>query len=256
MRNTSMEMENIYTRKLSEFAASCRFEQIPKNVVEHAKICLLDSLGCGLFGSTLPWPKIMIEVLLAHDRESEASLLGSPKRCSIFHAPLINGTMIHGFELDDLHKRSIVHPGSVVIPAALATAEWLGKTSGRDFLAAMIAGYEVGARVGMSVGVPHLNMGWHPTGTNGTFRGCCCSRKPSPPLAGSDGSCPWNSRFTGCRPHGLPVQLDGQTLSRRESFSERSVRCLSGPKRVLPGSRISWKAPTGDFAAPPPPSTI
>lgn len=164
-----MEMTNVYTRKLSEFAASCRFEQIPKNVVEHAKVCLLDSMGCGLFGSTLPWPKIMIEVLLAHDREQEASLLGSPKRCSIFHAPLINGTMIHSFELDDLHKRSIVHLGSVVIPAALAAAEWLGKVSGRDFLTAMIAGYEVGARVGMSVGVPHLNMGWHPTGTNGTF---------------------------------------------------------------------------------------
>lgn len=164
-----MEMGNVYTRKLSDFAASCRFEQIPKNVVEHAKVCLLDSLGCGLFGSTLPWPKIMIEVLLAHDRESEASLLGSPKRCSLFHASLINGTMIHGFELDDLHKRSIVHPGSVVIPAALATAEWLGKASGKEFLAAMIVGYEVAARVGMSVGVPHLNMGWHPTGTNGTF---------------------------------------------------------------------------------------
>jgi len=164
-----MEKENVYTRKLSEFAASCRFEQIPQNVVDHAKICLLDSLGCGLFGSTLPWPKIMIEVLLAHDRESEASLLGRPKRCSIFHAPLINGTMIHGFELDDLHKRSIVHPGSVVIPAALATAEWLGKIGGRDFLTAMIVGYEVGARVGMAVGVPHLNMGWHPTGTSGTF---------------------------------------------------------------------------------------
>jgi len=164
-----MEMTNVYTRKLSEFAASCRFEQIPKNIVEHAKVCLLDSIGCGLFGSTLPWPKIMIEVLLAHDREQEASLLGSSKRCSIFHAPLINGTMIHSFELDDLHKRSIVHLGSVVIPAALATAESLGKVSGKDFLTAMITGYEVGARVGMSVGVPHLNMGWHPTGTNGTF---------------------------------------------------------------------------------------
>ncbi len=164
-----METGNPYTRKLSEFAATCRFDMIPQKVVEHAKICLLDSLGCGLFGSTLPWPKIMIETLLAHDRESEASLLGNAKRCSVFHAPLINGTMIHSFELDDLHKRSIVHPGSVVIPAALATGEWLGKTSGRDFLAAMIAGYEVAARVGMAVGVPHLNMGWHPTGTNGTF---------------------------------------------------------------------------------------
>jgi aconitate decarboxylase len=169
MRKSSMEIGNIYTRKLSEFAANCRFEQIPKNVVEHAKICLLDSLGCGLFGSTLPWPQIMIEVLLAHDRESEVCIIGSPNRCSILHAPLINGTMIHSFELDDLHKRSIVHLGSVVIPAAMAIAEWQENKSGKDFLAAMIIGYEVGARVGMSVGVPHLNMGWHPTGTNGTF---------------------------------------------------------------------------------------
>ena len=84
-------------------------------------------------------------------------------------AALANGTMVHAFELDDLHKRSIVHPGSVVITPALAVAEYLQGVSGERFLTAIIAGYEVAARVGMSVGAAHLVQGWHPTGTHGTL---------------------------------------------------------------------------------------
>jgi 2-methylcitrate dehydratase PrpD len=77
--------------------------------------------------------------------------------------------MVHGFELDDLHKRSIVHPGSVVTTAAFAVAEFLGGCPGATLLTAIVAGYEVAARVGMSVGAAHLLAGWHPTGTHGTL---------------------------------------------------------------------------------------
>jgi aconitate decarboxylase len=82
---------------------------------------------------------------------------------------------VHGFELDDLHKRSIVHPGSVIITSALAMAEYVGNVSGQRFLTAIVAGYEVVARVGMSVGTAHLLQGWHPTGTHGTLGAAAAS---------------------------------------------------------------------------------
>jgi 2-methylcitrate dehydratase PrpD len=158
-----------HTSKLAAFAAALRFEDIPAPVLEHAKVCLLDTVGCGLFGSRLPWSRILVDSLVEFERDGTATIWGNQCKMSPAAAALANGTMVHAFELDDLHKRSIVHPGSVVVTPALAIAEYLKGISGASFLTAMIAGYEVAARVGMSVGAAHLVQGWHPTGTHGTL---------------------------------------------------------------------------------------
>lgn len=154
---------------LADFAARLRFEDIPGPVIQHAKLCLLDTIGCGLFGSTLPWVRILRQTVEAIDTDQDAALWASGKRASVPHAALVNGTAIHAFELDDLHPRSIVHPGSVVVSAAMAMAARVGTVSGRDLLTALVAGYEVTSRVGMSMGAAHLSQGWHPTGTHGTL---------------------------------------------------------------------------------------
>jgi len=103
----------------------------------------------------LPWAKIVANFT--------QELGGKPE------AALSNGTAVHSFELDDLHKTSIVHPGGVAITAAMAVAEHVGGCGGKEFLAAVVAGYEVGIRVGMSVGTSHLQRGFPNTGTIGTF---------------------------------------------------------------------------------------
>jgi 2-methylcitrate dehydratase PrpD len=162
-------LDDRHTRRLARFASSLTFDAIPKEVVEHAKLCLLDTLGCGLFGSTLPWSRIVADSIVEREGGGPSTLWGTAASASPAGAALVNGTMVHGFELDDLHKRSIVHPGSVVTTAALATAEYLGGCPGTRFLTAVITGYEVAARVGVSLGAAHLLAGWHPTGTHGTL---------------------------------------------------------------------------------------
>jgi 2-methylcitrate dehydratase PrpD len=157
------------TRRLATFAASLTFDDIPPAVVDHARLCLLDTLGCGLFGSTLPWSRLLADCVTELEPGGASTLWGLSARTSPTGAALVNGTMVHGFELDDLHKRSIVHPGSVVTTAALAVAEHLGGCPGARFLTAVVAGYEVAARVGAAVGAAHLLAGWHPTGTHGTL---------------------------------------------------------------------------------------
>src|SRR5690606_14565469 len=87
----------------------------------------------------------------------------------IANAVLVNSTAGHAFELDDIHKESIIHPGSLAFPVALACAEARRTASGRDLLAAMVAGYEVGARVGNAATVRLLLKGFHPQGTSGAF---------------------------------------------------------------------------------------
>jgi aconitate decarboxylase len=153
------------TEQLADFAARLSFTDLPAPVVAQAKLCLLDTLGCALFGSTLPWSRIVQDTLAGIDPGGHTLVWGTSRSLSAPHAALANGTSVHAFELDDLHPRSIVHPGSVVTPAALAA----GPAGGAELLTAVVAGYEVAARVGSSVGAAHLLAGWHPTGTHGTL---------------------------------------------------------------------------------------
>src|SRR5690606_38939795 len=100
------------------------------------------------------------------DPYGTAPVWGTPYALSIPHSALANGAAIHAFEMDDLHPRSIVHPGSVVVPAVFAVAIERPATTGARLLTALVAGYETAARVGLTMGVDHLLAGWHPTGTH------------------------------------------------------------------------------------------
>lgn len=163
---TLVDDRTALTAELAGFAARLRFEDIPGEVVDHTKLCLLDTLGCGLYGSTLPWVRIVADTVTGIDTGGDAEVWATGTTRSVTNAAMINGTAVHAFELDDLHPRSIVHPGSVVVSPALALG---GGKSGKDFITAMVAGYEVAARVGMSMGAAHLLQGWHPTGTHGAL---------------------------------------------------------------------------------------
>ena len=160
---------NSPTQRLASFAVNLTYSDIPPAVIDHIKLCLLDTIGCGIFGSTLPWGRILAKFVRKLGGRKESTLLGLKYKVSAPNAALANGTMIHGFELDDIHRISILHPGSVTLPAALAVGESRGKCTGKEFLTALIAGYEIGTRVGMSLGASHLHRGYHPTGTHGTF---------------------------------------------------------------------------------------
>ncbi|MFC1935496.1 MmgE/PrpD family protein [Chloroflexota bacterium] len=157
------------TAALAEFAAKLEYEKIPPSVIRRIKLCLLDTFGCGLFCSTLPWATVVADFARDLGGNREATVWGRDFKVSAPNAALTNGTAVHSFELDDLHKTSIVHPGSIAITPALAVSEHVGDCDGKEFLTAVVAGYEVGIRVGMSVGTSHLQRGFHPTGTNGVF---------------------------------------------------------------------------------------
>jgi 2-methylcitrate dehydratase PrpD len=157
------------TRELARFCASLTFERIPAEVVEHMKLSILDSIGVCLHGVTLPWTRHVQAMVEAERARPEAVIFGSGEKTSAANAVLVNSTAGHAFELDDIHKESIIHPGSLALPVSLALAESQGKASGRELITAMIAGYEVGARVGNAATVRLLLKGFHPQGTSGAF---------------------------------------------------------------------------------------
>lgn len=158
------------TSDLARFGAALRYEDIPAEAVARIKLSLLDSLGCCLFGATLPWTRKVAELADAEQAKPVATLIGLGRKTSPALAALVNGTSGHAFELDDIHKESIVHAGSIATPVALNLAEAKdGKVSGRDLLTAMVAGYEIGHRVGNAATMSLFFRGFHPQGTSGAF---------------------------------------------------------------------------------------
>ena len=162
-------MKNSYTRGLAEFASRLRYEDIPAEVRERLKLLILDALGCALYGAGLEWCQILRRTLANVDKSTACAVWGSSERLSAPHAALANGTQVQGFELDDVHRAGVLHVGAVVLPALIAIAELRRNVSGRDFLAAAAAGYEVGPRVGLCMGPEHIGQGWHSGATVGVF---------------------------------------------------------------------------------------
>ncbi|MEW6399607.1 MAG: MmgE/PrpD family protein [Bacillota bacterium] len=166
---------------LGEFAAGADAARLPPAAVAAARRCFLDWLGSAIAGSASAPGRIMLAVVEALGGHPQATLVPVGLRLPVTGAALYNGAVSHVVELDDVHRESIMHPGAAVIPAALAAAEMVGAT-GREFMAAVVAGYEVAIRVAEAVTPSHYRY-WHTTATCGTFGAAAASAK----LLGLDG---------------------------------------------------------------------
>jgi 2-methylcitrate dehydratase PrpD len=160
---------NPHTRAIAQFISQIRYEDIPAEVIARIKLLILDSLGCALYGSDLEWSRILRATLAKLDTTKACRVWGTPERLSAPHAALVNGTLIQSFELDDVHRQGVLHVGAVTLPPLLAVTEIRPGLSGRDFLAAAVAGYEIGPRVGKCMGPQHIGQGWHSGATVGVF---------------------------------------------------------------------------------------
>ena len=161
--------DNIHTRAIAAFVSGLTYEKIPAAVRERIKLLILDSLGCAIYGAHLEWCRILRGTLQSLDATRTTSVWGTDALLSSDHAALVNGTQVQGFELDDVHRKAVLHVGAVTLPALIAVAESHARLSGRDFLTAAVAGYEIGPRVGLCMGQEHIGQGWHSGATVGIF---------------------------------------------------------------------------------------
>jgi 2-methylcitrate dehydratase PrpD len=153
------------THQLIDRARSLAFDDLPRDVVLAAKTCVLDWFGCALAGSREPLTRILAAEA---DSDGPVHLIGSEGKTSAYWATLVNGAAGHALDYDDTHLHMSGHPSAPVAPAVLALAEELHK-SGRDVVTAFVAGVETECRLGAVMGPGHYSIGWHATGTMGTF---------------------------------------------------------------------------------------
>lgn len=162
------------SQDLARYVLSTNYEDIPGEVVSFAKLCILDYFGSAFAGAAKPPIQMMDELVKEMGGEEQATLVTGGKS-SVINASLVNGAASHIVELDDIHKSSIIHAATVVVPAALAIAEWK-KLSGKEFITAVVVGYEVCYRIGEAVSPSHYYY-WHNTATCGTFGAAAASAK-------------------------------------------------------------------------------
>jgi 2-methylcitrate dehydratase PrpD len=156
------------TRELARFAATLTFEALPSAVVARTEELFLDWVAAALAAKGQP-PNPAFEDFARHMGPSDgrAELLNGRARSSAYFAAWVNAAASHTVEQDDLHNSSVLHPATVVFPAALAAAQDLG-ASGQRLITAAVAGYELGIRVGEFLGRSHYRI-FHTTATAGTL---------------------------------------------------------------------------------------
>ncbi len=131
------------TQTLSQYIADSRFDDLPDDVIDKAKMCVLDSLGCALGGTTLKAGRILSNLMAEVGGNPESTLLPRGPKVPAVSAAYANSHMANLMDFDDTLKG---HPGACIIPPALALAEKLG-SSGRELINAVVLGYEVGMRI-------------------------------------------------------------------------------------------------------------
>jgi 2-methylcitrate dehydratase PrpD len=171
------------SRQIAEFCASLTWESLPRDVRGRTPELVLDLLGVALRGSVEQSSKIAAELAGEARQAVGASVIGAGFSTSAAWAALANGVAGHALEMDDVTRASSLHPGVVVIPAALAVAEESG-SSAAAFLEAVVAGYETTMRIGAALNpASAYERGFHPTGVAGAFGAAVAAGK----LLGLDG---------------------------------------------------------------------
>jgi 2-methylcitrate dehydratase PrpD len=155
------------TEPLSNYVVSQQAAQLPEAVRERARTHILDTLGAMISGSALKPGKVAIDFVRGQGGPQEATVVASNLRSSAILAALANAMTAHADETDDAHFPTVTHPGSVILPAAMAVAE-IGHRSGRDLLAAVVLGYDVMCRINKA-----FDRGW--MGKRGLHAGSLCA---------------------------------------------------------------------------------
>ncbi len=162
---------------LAKFIHETDYNALPEVVITKAKNCIMDWVGVAAVGYMRPSTQYAYQ-LINEDSDQEVygtSLITKGRKVSSLWSALINGISSHAVDMDDLHRKTSLHPSSAIITAAVAAAEERG-CSGKDLILAIVLGYDIAIRIAEAAGPSH-NERWYNTGTCGTFGAAAAAGK-------------------------------------------------------------------------------
>lgn len=158
------------TKELAEFVRDTNYKDLPSEVIEKGKLCLIDCLGCALGGMEDEATKLTLDYVRELGGKEQASVIGTEIKTDVTHAAFANGIIAHALDYDDYHEETVLHGTAACLPAIWAVAE-NRNLCGEDILAAFIVGIDIGVRMGLGFTSYHYELGWHSTATAGRFGG-------------------------------------------------------------------------------------
>ncbi|GHG49917.1 hypothetical protein GCM10012320_18030 [Sinomonas cellulolyticus] len=161
------EAAGAVSRRIAEFVVGLGDQPPPAAVLARMRLHVLDTFGCQLAFATLPWSRDIWAYVRARDTAGPSTVAFYGAKVAPELAAFANAAFTHGFEMDDTDMASTSHPGTVVVSSALALGQQLS-ASGREFLTAVAAGYEIMIRVALG-GVGMTDRGYHSTSVTGPF---------------------------------------------------------------------------------------
>src|SRR5579863_8352449 len=164
------------TKVLANQASAVSYDALPEPVRALARQCVLDYFGVALAGAADPLAAILLDELAEAGGAAQASVIGHKARLPALSAALVNGAIGHALDYDDVNLAMPGHPSVAILPGLLALAEDR-HSSGREIIAAFVAGYETACRIGMALKPGRYDRGFHATGTVGAFgAAAACAR--------------------------------------------------------------------------------
>ena len=151
------------TRRLAEHVAGIEFDDLPDAALETVKRGAIDCFGVLFTGRDEPVVQLLLKAISSG---TEAKVLVDRGRAASADAALVNGAAAHALDYDDTGLDG--HPSVVLVPTVFAEGERLG-ASGKEIVAAYVAGYETWAELIGRDADKHHGKGWHPTAVFGTL---------------------------------------------------------------------------------------
>jgi 2-methylcitrate dehydratase PrpD len=156
------------TFRLGQFAASLQGDALPRDIKTTLGELFLDYIRVASIGAAMPWSAWADAYMASLGGQGHAAVLFRAERRDAVRAAFLNATYAGSIDADDTHVGSMLHPGAIVFSAALALADEVG-AGGKDFIAAVAAGYEAMIRIGLSIQPSHFARGFQSTATCGGF---------------------------------------------------------------------------------------
>ena len=161
-------------QELAQRINALSFNDLPVEAIHWAKVGILDTVGVTLAGASEEATRIVEGT--TRGSSGPSLVFGGNRRVGVLEAALVNGVASHALDFDDCNNTLGGHPSAPVLPALFALADESG-ASGRDFIAAYVAGFETECKIAMGVHFYHYTKGWHPTATLGVFgSAAACSK--------------------------------------------------------------------------------
>ena len=158
------------TERIAAYLTAVPTQSLPQEVATKAKCHLIDTLAAIISGTRLKAGRKATAFIAGQGGTPEASVWGTGIKTTAINAALANGIAAHADETDDSHLEGRFHPGCAVVPAALGVGEAKGR-SGKAVLNAVAAGYDIGARFSIALGVSGPRTATHSTHSLGALFG-------------------------------------------------------------------------------------